>query len=534
MKRVVGYARVSTGGQAEDGFSIDAQRNKIYESTKKGDVLIEMYSDRGISGKSMENRPELMRLMYDAENGKFDEVVVYKTNRIARNQLDLLKIINQLESYGVTFRSVTEPFDTSDPIGKFVVSMLGGLGELERVGIVENVKNGMKQRARQGLYNGGRLLGYKSVAVTDSREKSRLEVVPNEAEGVKLMFNLYVEGKGYKFIANRMNDLGYKTINGNNFSIQAVRTIITNPVYAGFVRFNNYVEHSKKRRKGREDEVIIAEGNHEPIINRDLWERAQELFMKRSKKQRKVIKGVFLLTGLLRCPDCGSSMVAGRVTKKDANGITKRYQYYQCSRFKNYGRSECKSNSVGMEYAERYVLDKLNKFSFDESLIEDIVGNINEKVDNTVSPILKQLKKIDKELNRFNDKQDKILEAYENGIIDQETLSNRLKHNEQQFKELEEKKKELEEQIEESQVTREIPVERVKSLLRSFGTVMSISTREQKKLLLNLIIEKITVNEERKIGSIELKLDKATQKHLLKEDSSYEESSSLISFKLVI
>jgi len=211
--KVAIYARVSTAEQAEEGYSIDAQIELIKNRcTVEGKTVVAVYADRGISGKSMTKRYELQKMLQDSKYNLFDEVIVWKTNRLARNMLDLLQIVKILEENRVTFKSMTEPYDTSTPAGKLTMGMLGSIAEFERTTILENLKMGMEARAKKGYKNGGKLLGYRSVG---TGKDSKLEIVWEEAEIVRKIFNLYVDGKGYKAIANQLNKQGYKTVKGN-------------------------------------------------------------------------------------------------------------------------------------------------------------------------------------------------------------------------------------------------------------------------------------------------------------------------------
>jgi site-specific DNA recombinase len=535
LKRVVSYVRVSTTGQAEDGFSIEAQLEAIRNIVKAlGYTLVGEYIDRGISGKSIENREEFLRMMQDAKAGLFEEVIVYKMNRLSRNHLDLLKLYEEFERIGVTFKSVTEPFDTSNPSGKLLFNLLGSIGEFERETIVENVKNGMKQKAREGGFNGGLMLGYRSVYPDSSQNKKEIVVIEEEAAIVRMIFDWYINGKGFKYIAYRLNELGFKTVKSNAFSIYSVRTIINNPVYAGKIRFNNYVNHNKNKRKGSEYELVLADGNHTPIIDINTWEKAQTIFNNKKRFRTTPKKGAFLLTGLLKCPVCGSSMVAGRATRKDHSGNKTYYKYYQCSKYKNFGKTECNANSVNAEYAEEYVLNKLNEFTIDDGLVTKIINDLNDYVKRTVKPIQTKLELINKNVSQYTDKKERIFKLYEDGIIDQPHLMKRLQAFETEYESIKIQREELLEQINYKQTTKEIPTDHVKAILKNFGNVLKISSREQKKLLLNLVVEKITVHDNRKINNIELRFDETIQKTLLKEDSSDEESSIFMPFSLTV
>jgi site-specific DNA recombinase len=129
--------------QAEQGYSLDSQTEILTDFCKVyGRTIFRVYADRGISGKSMKERYELQQLLSDAKKGLFDEVLVYRFNRMARRTLDLLQIVDDLSKYNVGFKSFSESFDTTTPMGKFSLNMMGAIGELERNTIVEKCENG--------------------------------------------------------------------------------------------------------------------------------------------------------------------------------------------------------------------------------------------------------------------------------------------------------------------------------------------------------------------------------------------------------
>lgn len=145
-----------------------------------------------------------------------------------------------------------------------MMNLLASIGEFERETIVDNVKMGMKQRARTGKWNGGIVLGYKSVIINENN--TRLEVVPEEATTVRRIFELYSAGKGLKAITNQLSHEGYKTKKGNMFGTSGVKDILMNPVYIGKISYNVRENWSEKRRKGYNKNLIIVDGEHEAII----------------------------------------------------------------------------------------------------------------------------------------------------------------------------------------------------------------------------------------------------------------------------
>lgn len=182
-------------------------------------------------------------------------ILVWKFNRLARNTLDLLQMLQEVERYNVSFKSLTEPIDTTTPQGLLMLQMVASLGQYERSTIAQNVKMGMLARAREGKWNGGKVLGYDIVPLdetnksTKKKEETVLKINQSESEIVRRIFKMYVDGKGYKAIANQLNKEGIKTKKGNDFSTIAIREILMNPVYISMIRYNVRQNWNEKRRR---------------------------------------------------------------------------------------------------------------------------------------------------------------------------------------------------------------------------------------------------------------------------------------------
>lgn len=516
--RVAIYARVSTEEQAEHGYSIDAQLDTLKNFCKmQQKVIVNEYVDRGVSGKSMEGRFELKRLLRDAKNGEFDEVIVWKINRLARKTIDLLKIVDTLNKHNVSFRSFSENFETQTPMGKFALQMMGAVGKLERNTIVDNVKMGMKQRARTGRWNGRAVLGYKSVDVAGREKKSketRLEIVPDEAAIIRKIFELYASGKGLRAIANQLNHEGHKTKKGNPFSTIAIKDIITNPIFAGKIRYNRFENWNEKRRKCKNNEPIIVDGDHEAIISEALWEKVQMLQKSKSKIAPRTFDGQYTLTGLIRCPEYGAPMVANRTKNRLKDGTHVIRRYYSCSNFRNKGTAVCHANSVQADYAEKHVSDRIKKAILNPNILKDIVANINNWKVNKVKPLRNELKSIEKNLDRINTRQQKHLELYEDDAIDKEIFRTRLDELTAESDKLLSRKSEIAYELED-ETTQQFSYEYVHSIISLFDDLLDSASPEQKKSLLHLIIKQISINEKRKIQNIELAFSENTQKHFL-------------------
>ena len=521
-KLIAIYCRVSTEEQSENGYSIDEQERLLEEWCKKmGYVIYKCYSDRGISGKNIKDRPALKELLSDAKAGKFDMVISWKINRVSRKLEDVLKIVNLLEKNNITFKSYSEPFETDTPAGRMQFQMMALIGEFERGTIAQNVKMGMIAKAKSGNWCGGRVLGYDLVPNNSPEEekkgKNKLKINEKEAEIVRFIFNEYSKGKGYKAITNQINKLGYKTKKGNDFSVGSIRDILTNPVYIGEIRYNVRQNWSEKRRRNINPNPIRVKGKHEAIIDRELWDKVQLILESKKGKPSRIYDGEYPLTGILRCPKCGAGMVISRTTNTLADGSKKRIAYYCCGNWKNKGTSVCNSNTIRVDKANEYVFKKIEELVSNEAMIKAVVKNINKERKDKVKPAKRLLSDIDKELEKLDKRKRKIFEAYEDDILTKEEFQTRKNELNEKIRILEEEKKPLLNTISE-EVSEEIPYEFIKDILMNFSKILNSSvSREQQKKLLHMIISEITMNESREIDSIKLNINEKLVEYLVKE-----------------
>ena len=474
------YARVSTEEQATDGYSVKAQRDALTDYAGKNNLnIIGEYIDEGKSGKSISGRPQMKKLLKDAAEKKFDTVIIYKLDRLARKTRDSLEIAETLNNHGVQLISLSESIDTSTPHGRMFYTVLSSLAEMEREQIVGRVKMGMTQRAKEGKWNGGRCLGY------DSKDK-QLYVNPNEAKIVQEIFLLADQGYGYKKITGIINRKGYKTKKGNEFSIATVKGILDNPMYIGKLRFNQHKNWAEKRRKGKNKEPIIVDGIHEPIIDKELWDSVQ---LKRQGRSYKAVQSSkpYFLSKLIRCPQCGAGMVSAK-----SKGRTKTYRYYVCGNFHNKGASVCSSNSINADIAEAQVLDEIKRIVTDSSFIKQLVAKLNQEREHAIEPLIKQ-----KEYFESRIKQN---ETYITNITDKlmkdpdlvSSFAGRLK--EQQSEKMSNQKQLEEVQEELANInTKPIDLMALHHLIKNIDEILEKVSGEEKKELLRMIVEQIEI-----------------------------------------
>lgn len=235
-KRAGLYARVSTREQAEKGYSLDAQIEQTKDFCRyRGLYYVRIYKDAGYSGSDTD-RPLLQKMLDDAESGKFDKIIVWRIDRLSRNTLDLLLLVDYLNSLGIKIISATEPFDTSTPIGEFMITMMGSLAKMEREVIIERIKLGQQARAKEGKWKGGiPPLGYNY-----NGDTGKLEINKDEVDVVKIIFEKYLGLGTLSTVQNCLESKGINTRKGNkHWHIKVIRKILSNETYTGRLSFND-------------------------------------------------------------------------------------------------------------------------------------------------------------------------------------------------------------------------------------------------------------------------------------------------------
>lgn len=340
------------------------------------DITITPYVDEGISGKETTKRANLNRMMNDVKSGKLYAVITYKVSRLSRSLSDSLKLVEEISRSRVRFISIKEG-EYGTPSANLQFNILASVAQYQREELAENVQLGMTQRAKEGLWNGGKVLGY------DNANK-HLFVNPDEAETVRIIFDKYVnEGWGTKRIANFLNRLGRKTKTGKTFSIIAVSTILKNPVYKGFIRFNQVVNWERDRRKGSNPNLLIVPGSHEPIIDAAIWDKANERIERDATGIPRQYTGTFPLTGMAKCPECGGYMTSALGSKRK-DGTKKRY--YVCGNYHNKGRAVCNPNHIPADWLEQAVFERLSKALHSDKILKKLTDQINNQIKSQLEP----------------------------------------------------------------------------------------------------------------------------------------------------
>ncbi|WP_180270808.1 recombinase family protein [Sporanaerobium hydrogeniformans] len=489
LRKVVGYIRVSTQMQVEEGFSIEGQKQQILEYAKKHNMeVVGFYVDEGISGKSIEGRHALKKLLDDTKKGCFQEVITWKVSRVARDVNDLLYFIKELNNEDIVLRSISENISTESVNSTFLVQMMGAVAELERKVITENVKLGINQKLREGWYKGAPVLGYDIVPKKLCKEnhiETNLQVNKEEAEVVKLIFNLYEQGKGYKAIVNVLNTNNIKTKTGKNFSIGSINKILNRRLYTG------EIEHKINGK------IEIVQGKHEPIITMEQWQETRKDTLREHKKRE---SRIFTLSKLLKCPQCKSTMVGGSSVGRRG----KKYYYYLCEDHLNKGKAVCKANSVPADRIEEEVYRELGRLINQPQIVEEVYRKIN-----TYNADYRQKMKM---LNEFASKKEVLekrkrllMKQFELDKLSKETFIVSINEIKEQLVTMEQTEKELQQYLSDN-AKAIIPLEDIKEVFQNLIELLKKQEPKQIKQLLVYIINEIVVDEKKYLKHIEFKI----------------------------
>lgn len=393
--------------------SIDAQIRAIEEYADKNDIkIVNKFIDRAKSATS-DKRPAFQEMIKycEADNTGISMVIVHKLDRFSRDKYDSAMYKQKLKVKGIRVVSVLENLDNS-PESLILESVIEGMAQYYSANLAREVAKGQKENALKALHNGGDApLGY-DVAF----DKTYL-VNEEEAQAVKIIFDMYVNGYSYSNIIDKLNDLGYKTKRGNKFGKNSLHGILSNEKYTGVYVFN------KTQRKGvngkrnghkqkSEDEIIKVEGGMPQIIGKDVFIKAQEMMQKRKKAPGShKATTLYLLTGLIRCGECGHAMQGNR--RKDKYGND--YISYRCGCRKQ--KRDCKNKEIKRDYLEEFVLTELEKHVLNDEAIPALSKELNERLKIKSNNNNEMITNLRSKLEKVNKEIENILNAIMNGIV---------------------------------------------------------------------------------------------------------------------
>jgi len=513
-KKVYVYTRVSTAMQI-DGYSLEAQRTRMRAFAEFNEYEIAgEYEDAGKSGKSIEGRDEFNRMMEDIKTGKDDVsfVLVFKLSRFGRNAADVLSTLQTMQDFGVNLICVEDGIDSSKDAGKLMISVLSAVAEIERENIRVQTMEGRIQKARDGKWNGGfPPYGY-------NLKNGVLEINEEEAPAIRTIFEQWVSTDiGANGLAKYLENHGIRKIprhNGKNplFDAALIRKIIKNPVYCGKIAYGRRktekVHGTRNEYKlVEQDDYLVVDGLHEGIVSEEMWNQAQVKMIAQAKKYEHVNKAkdtrIHLLSGLVKCPICGAGMYGNKSIKHRKDGTKyKDFFYYGCKhRTMTRGHKCDYKKQINEDVLNAAVVEVITKLVANPRFASMMQEKINMKVDTTV--IDQEITALEKQLKQSYAVKRKTLEEiealdpdgrhYKRLKADLDDRLYRMYDNiddqEQSLIEARAKKQSIE--------SEKVTGDNIYKILIYFDKFYSLMNEEERRKLMESLIEEIQIYEER-------------------------------------
>lgn len=422
------YARFSSDNQRSE--SIDAQiRAMTAYCAQRHISIVETYIDEAKSATT-DRRPSFQQMISDSGLHSFNIVLVHKLDRFARNRYDSAVYKRELKKNGVTVYSVLENLDNS-PESIMMESVLEGMSEYYSQNLAREVMKGMRETALQCKHTGGKPpLGYDVDPVS-----RKLVVNPQEAEAVKLIFQMYSEGCGYSEILTVLHGKGYQTKNGKEFQKNSLYSILTNPKYQGIYVFNRSSAKSITGTRNTHllkdsENIITVEGGVPQIVDEETFTQVQRrIDSHKHTGGRANAKTNYLLSGKVYCMECGRAMV-GNTRYSGRN--KERYVTYRCPS----KRYSCSNKEINQEYLERYIVALLEKLIFNPAAMREIVKKIEEKSSSRAEDAGRERVKLQAAIDKLDESISNITNVIMSGVVSA-ALTNKLAELEQEKAQIE-------------------------------------------------------------------------------------------------
>lgn len=428
------YIRLSReDGDKEESDSVGNQRKLLTEYISKKDnfILHDIYVDDGFTGTNFK-RPNFQRMIADIEDGKVNCVVVKDLSRFGRDYIDTGRYLERIfPELGVRFISVTDGIDSVKQAYDMLLPIKNIFNEQYARDISNKIQATVKSKQKAGEFIGAfTSYGYKKSPV----DKNKLIIDEYAAEVVKRIFALYVGGTGKQSIAKRLNAEGilcpseYKKINGENYkncnrlkttsywTYSTIRTMLKNELYIGnMVQGKKHQRMRSKQRSVDKENWVRVENTHEPIIDRDTWEKTQKLLAKKHRDiDLETNKNIY--AGFIKCGDCGRAMMKNFWRRADGS---KSYSFY-CGTYKRSGKAYCTPHALPFQILDEIVLSDLKTIIRNVEDLQELV----QRQSFTASKVKKitdtELIKLKAELERVKKLKKSIYEDYKDELISKE------------------------------------------------------------------------------------------------------------------
>lgn len=459
------YARLSrddNNGNLES-MSIANQRQILTDYvTEKGWNLVECYVDDGYSGTNFD-RPDFKRLLRDIERGRINCVITKDLSRLGRNYAMTGYYTDEyFPDHFVRYIAINDGVDTMGANNDFA-AFHNVINEFYPREISKKVRQVKRTNAEKGLFMGGRATyGYKK----SPQDKHKLIIDEDASQTVVRVFELYIKGYSVRQIAEKFNAEGIicpslyyyhssgqqppKSLEHYKWGAATITTMLTNQVYLG-----NLVQgcrevvsfKTKKRRVIPQEEWIIVEGTHEPIIDKELWDKAQKVKKDHIRVKTPRNREIPVFAGLVRCADCGSSMAASLRGTAGKEQIT-----YRCVRYVNNGKGTCSSHNIMEKVLLQIVMNDIHaygKLTRDEreELVRRAVDVVGTEAARKRDDARKTLAQIEKRIDEINSAVKALYTDRVNGKMPESFFFSLMTDYENELSSAEKKKAELQTEI---------------------------------------------------------------------------------------
>lgn len=487
------YLRVSTTRQAEQDLSLPDQQSQCEAYAKaNGYQVTNVYIEPGASGTD-DRRPAFQEMIADARQTPrpFDVVLVHSLSRFARSVADSCIYRRMLEKNDIRLVAITQDYG-DETTSNFLYTVVAAFDEQQSAENAKHTLRAMKENARQGFWNGASPpYGYRTYTaeLRGAKEKKRLEIDPNEAQTVKLIFDLYRNGDGksgplgIKAIVNHLGARGLKARKGARFSIKKVHETLRNPAYRGEYFFNRFDSRSKKE-KPREEWIALPVP---VIIEPETFETVQSRLKARSprKTPARITNGPTLLTGLLKCGRCG----AGITIRTGKGG---RYRYYDCANKIRHGSSACKGHPIPMKDLDRLVVDSLLERILEPARLTVILKELTQRSSDKKDTRRETVAHLQRELRTHDQALDNLYKAVESGHLDNdESLAIRIRTRKSEREEII-RQLSIQSRAQET-IDQKITPKRVKAFASALRREFANDNSPLRKSYLRLLIDRIEV-----------------------------------------
>lgn len=513
------------GESIENQIELCRQYIKLhFSNVTEGDICI--YEDEGFSGGNTD-RPQFKRMIAAAKQKKYSVLICYRLDRISRNIGDFAKLIEELNCLSIAFISIKEQFDTNSPIGRAMMYIASVFSQLERETTAERIRDNMQELAKTGRWLGGTTpTGYQSEPVEKVtvdgkvRKAFQLTFLPEEIKTVKLIYQKFLESNSLTKVETYLIQNNIRSKLGKDYSRFAIKNILENPVYMkadedayryffdsetelcaeksdfsgifGIMAYNKTLQQPGRTNRIRErSNWIVAIGRHQGILSGADWVKVQEILeQNKSKAYRKPKSNAALLSGLLRCGECGSYMRPKLTRRKNADGAL--IYTYLCERKEKSHGQNCTMKNADGNVLDKGVCAEIGALDEDGSTLLQQLHAYSQNFDGDYSKYDTEVEQLDKSIQENEKEINNLVSALSKTEVSPacEDITKRINELHMKNDTLHARAEDLRTRIEVHFLPRD-QIEIIRVILQSFASVWETMTAGEKRDALRTLVDKV-------------------------------------------